>query len=233
MILAKEILGYGYVRNTKYNWKQHDPRYYSADKLGEILKNDNEKTFDDPGELEIRDSFDFFIVFLGKIGYSLKVGALKRHEILFFNYYIDKATKNNAVEQYTTTNEFPLYRILVGEYRKYLTFGRLTKWGRYKNEFERVRTYPPDGALGVPTDVSIAVIFSEPVSVEPNSLTLRDNNSKPIQGTTTLSRDGKTLKFKSSSLAGSTTYTATINGVKNLGGKAKSISRTWKFTTAQ
>lgn len=141
--LAKEILGYDHLRKTEEtkDWQHIDePHYYSVDKLGEILKSDKERSElssapANPEELAIRYSFDNFIVFLGKIGYSLKVGAIKRHEILFFKYYIDKAKENPAVEHYTTANEFPLYRLLLKEYSKYRSLDFFTKWGRYKNEY--------------------------------------------------------------------------------------------------
>jgi hypothetical protein len=131
---AKQILGYNSVKVKDKN-NQDKYHRYSIEQLGQILKNDKEKSFNDPGELDIRDSFDNFIVFLGKIGYSLKVGAIKRHEILFFKYYIDKAKNNDAVERYSKTNEFPLYRILLNEYNKYPKIDKFTKWGRYKNEY--------------------------------------------------------------------------------------------------
>lgn len=74
-------------------------------------------------------------MFLGKIGYSLKVGAIKRHEILFFRFYIEKAKNNADVKRYVETNEFPLYRMLLKEYDRYITFDPFTKWGKYKKEY--------------------------------------------------------------------------------------------------
>lgn len=83
MNLAKQILGYGCVIVSGKG--DQDKHKYSLDKLGEILKTDEQKIFTVKEELDIRDSFDNFLVFLGKIGYSLKVGAIKRHEILFLD----------------------------------------------------------------------------------------------------------------------------------------------------
>lgn len=96
-----------------------------------------------------------------------------------------------------------------------------------------VSTVPSDGSHPVPVDTPITATFSEPVTVEPNSLTLKDINNKSVQGTTVLSTDGKTLTFnKTSNLIPSTTYIATITGVKDFAGNTMSSPKTWKFTTA-
>jgi hypothetical protein len=58
-------------------------------------------------------------------------------------------------------------------------------------------------------------------------------NNEPVGGTTGVSTDGKTLTFnKTSNLTPSTTYIATITGVKDLAGNTISSPKTWKFTTA-
>jgi hypothetical protein len=97
-------------------------------------------------------------------------------------------------------------------------------------------TVPSDGSHPVPVDSKITATFSEPVSVEANSFILKDIKNTPIPGTTSLSTDGKTLEFKpstpSTKLDPSTTYVATITGVKDLAGNTMSTPKTWKFTTA-
>jgi cytoskeletal protein RodZ len=96
-----------------------------------------------------------------------------------------------------------------------------------------VSTVPSDGSNPVPRDSKIAATFSETVLVEANSFTLKDIKNNPIEGTTSLSQDGKTLEFKpSTKLDPSTTYSATITGVKHLAGDTISSPKTWKFTTA-
>jgi hypothetical protein len=99
-----------------------------------------------------------------------------------------------------------------------------------------VSTVPSDGSRPVPVDSKITATFSEPVSVEANSFTLKDIKNTSIPGTTSLSPDGKTLEFKpstpSTKLDPSTTYIATITGVKDLAGNTMSTPKTWKFTTA-
>ena len=95
-----------------------------------------------------------------------------------------------------------------------------------------VSTIPSDGAHPVPVDTAVTATFSEPVTVEPNSLTLKDMNNKRVEGTTDVSTDGKTLTFnKTSNLTPSTTYIAMITGVKDLAGNTISSPKTWKFTT--
>jgi hypothetical protein len=58
------------------------------------------KGLDDPGMLEIKDSLDSFIVFLGKVGYSLDVGAIELAEIIYFQYWIHKTLENVAAKLY-------------------------------------------------------------------------------------------------------------------------------------
>jgi len=94
-------------------------------------------------------------------------------------------------------------------------------------------TFPSDGSNPVPVDTAIKATFSEPVSIEPNSLTIKDVNNKPVDGKTSLSGDGKTVVFKPEKLASSTTYVATIAGVRDLKGNAMTKPKTWKFTTVE
>jgi hypothetical protein len=102
------------------------------------------------------------------------------------------------------------------------------------NFSDNLLTYTPsDGSHFVPIDSKITATLSEPVSVEANSFMLKDTKNIPIPGTISLGQDGKTLEFKpSTKLDSSTTYIATITGVKDLAGNTMSTPRTWKFTTA-
>lgn len=96
-----------------------------------------------------------------------------------------------------------------------------------------VSTVPSDGSHPVPVDSKITAIFSEPISIEASSFTLKDNKNNPVQGTTSLSQDGKTLEFKpSNKLDSSATYIATITGVKDLAGNTMSSPKTWVVNTA-
>jgi len=89
MNFAREILTYGHLRVGKESWK-FPAEYYSLENLKDILKNDDEKHFTDPGELEVRDSFQTFIIFLGKLGYLLKVGTIKKMKFFISNFISTK-----------------------------------------------------------------------------------------------------------------------------------------------
>jgi|SRR5215216_276525 len=130
--IAKDILGYGNVRkeNKKPNWKQPDS-YYNKTHLDQILRIIPAATEVEQGEKDIRDSFDSLIVFLGKIGYLLMVGAITRDETLYFRYYIQKIQADPNVRKYAKDYEFPLYRILLDELKK---SHRLSKFHKYEKE---------------------------------------------------------------------------------------------------
>jgi hypothetical protein len=61
---------------------------------------------------------DSFITFLGRIGYSLSVGAIAPNEIIYFQYWIGKTITNPTVTRYIFNNEFPLYTELPKELAK-------------------------------------------------------------------------------------------------------------------
>lgn len=119
LILAKQLLGYGHVKKPNDVWKHKGDLNYYSDHLKEILGK-KQRVDDDDGEIEIRDSIDSFIVFLGKVGYSLKVGAIKRNEIIYFQYWIHKTIENDVLQGYINLegNEFPLYQMLLKELTK-------------------------------------------------------------------------------------------------------------------
>jgi hypothetical protein len=140
LIHAKDILGYHNAKHPGNKWRhKDDPDYYSDKNLPKFLSYQEKRTDeDDPGELEIRISFDNFIVFLGKIGYSLKVGSLKRHEIIYFQYYIRRTMKNEVVTSYIEQSEFPLYRILLRELKKYGILRRWSKGSKWESEVDNL-----------------------------------------------------------------------------------------------
>jgi hypothetical protein len=117
--LAKKLLGYGYVEIPNKTKNPNGPDcYYIVGNLP-FLKNYKKDSgiihMDDPGELQVKESLDSFIVFLGKVGYSLSVGAIALNEIIYFQYWIGKTRTNKAITEYISNNEFPLYGVLVKE----------------------------------------------------------------------------------------------------------------------
>jgi hypothetical protein len=128
--IAKDILGYGYVRRPKENKKENDQT-----DLKTILRYPKKDTpfvpVTDPAEIDIRNSFDALIVFLGKIGYMLMVGVITRNEALYFRYYIGKIQDDDNVRNYTKENQFPLYKILLDEFKKSHRFSKAQKYERY------------------------------------------------------------------------------------------------------
>ena len=99
--------------------------YYHKNKLAEILRDHSKHDVTDPGEIAIRSSFDALLDFLGKIGYLLKVGLLKKEEILYFHYYISKiindvsnaedGSGDNAIIYYCRIYQFELFAVLLKE----------------------------------------------------------------------------------------------------------------------
>jgi hypothetical protein len=134
MQIAKDVLSYGYVRRPKEKKKENDQHqyiltYYSKTNLETILRSPKKDTtmdyVTDPAEIDIRNSFDSLIVFLGKIGYLLGVRAITLDETLYFQYYIHKTHKDKefqAVQEYIDNYDFPLYKILIEE------LDRHSKW---------------------------------------------------------------------------------------------------------
>ena len=99
-------------------------------------------------------------------------------------------------------------------------------------------TDPVDGATGVSVTKSVSATFSEAVqgsTVSTTTFTLKAGTTS-IPGTVTLSGGNIATFDPTSSLAASTTYTATItggsSGVKDLAGNQMSANKILSFTTA-
>lgn len=114
LVLAKQLIAYKKVRNPNGGW--FSPRHYNLKDL-QFLKDETDG-LDDPGKLEIKESLDSFIVFLGKVGYSLYVGAIERNEIMYFQYWIYKTLDDEVVQDYINHHQFPLYQMLLEELTK-------------------------------------------------------------------------------------------------------------------
>ncbi len=98
-------------------------------------------------------------------------------------------------------------------------------------------TSPTSGASGVARNTNATATFSE--AIDPASLTsstftlVKAGTTTPLSATVTLSPDGKKATLDpSASLAGRTTYTATIEGAKDLVGNPLAKT-TWSFKTGR
>ena len=98
-----------------------------------------------------------------------------------------------------------------------------------------VSTKPATGAIGVAVTSTITATFGEAVqglTVNPSTFTLKNMGGTSMAGIVTLSTDGRTAIFTPSSpLAFSTSYTATVRGVKDLAGNTMITTKSWSFET--
>jgi methionine-rich copper-binding protein CopC len=97
-----------------------------------------------------------------------------------------------------------------------------------------ISTSPADGATDVPTNITVAVTFSEqmdPFTITPATFMVIDPDLNPVAGTVTYF--GTVATFTpDSNLAANTTYTATITtGAGDLSGNALAADFEWSFTT--
>jgi hypothetical protein len=114
MQYAKLILDRYYITPKRMWQRKDDQEYYSITNLNRILrKTSNKDPITDPGETEIRHSFDTLLDFFDKLAYLLSIGIIKQDETLYFDYYIIRAIKQKEVRDYAKTYEFPLFRNLI------------------------------------------------------------------------------------------------------------------------
>jgi hypothetical protein len=92
---------------------------------------------------------------------------------------------------------------------------------------------PSQGTTGVAVSVAPAATFSQAVVPSTVSFTLVDSGGNAVAGTVTFNNGNTVTTFTpSSSLASSTTYTATVSGAQNSSGIAMGSPFSWNFTTA-
>ncbi|MEA5502813.1 DUF4082 domain-containing protein [Halotia wernerae UHCC 0503] len=99
---------------------------------------------------------------------------------------------------------------------------------------------PNSGATGVSTGTSVTATFSEAMdsaTINTNTFELRNSSNALVSAPVSYNTANRTATLTpSSSLANSTTYTATVKGgstgVKDLAGNALTANLTWSFTTA-
>ena len=88
------------------NWQRKEldrlgKGYYRKNNLNTILRvPKNYDKISDPGEMDIRNSFDSLLDFFGKLGYLIHIKIITRKEIIYFQYYIDKIIETKDVRLY-------------------------------------------------------------------------------------------------------------------------------------
>jgi hypothetical protein len=91
---------------------------------------------------------------------------------------------------------------------------------------------PSAGATGVPVSVAPSATFSQAVTPSTVSFTVVDATNSPVAGTVSFNTGNTVATFTpASSLAASTTFTATVSGAQNASGTPMSSPFTWSFTT--
>jgi hypothetical protein len=91
---------------------------------------------------------------------------------------------------------------------------------------------PSAGSTGNPVSVAPSATFSQAVVPSTVSFTLKDSSNNPVTGTVSFNAGNTVATFTpTSSLAASTTYTATVSGAQNTSGTPMSSPFTWSFTT--
>jgi hypothetical protein len=91
---------------------------------------------------------------------------------------------------------------------------------------------PPAGATGVPVSVAPTATFSEAVVPSTVTFTMQDSGGTTVPGAVTFNAGNTVATFTpTNSLAGGTTYTATVSGAKNGNGTPMTSGFSWSFTT--
>jgi hypothetical protein len=92
---------------------------------------------------------------------------------------------------------------------------------------------PASGSTGNPVSVAPTATFSQAVVPSTVSFTVKNSGGTAVAGTVSFNAANTVATFTpTSSLAASTTYTATVSGAQNSSGTAMSSPFSWSFTTA-
>jgi hypothetical protein len=92
---------------------------------------------------------------------------------------------------------------------------------------------PSSGSTGVPVSAAPTATFSQAVTPSTASFTVKDSGGNTVAGSVTFNSANTVATFTpASSLAGSTTYTATVSGAQNSSGTPMSSPFSWSFTTS-
>jgi len=104
MFYAKKILD-GFIYNNIPESKK-EQGYFNRKNLVQILRNHQNEGVYDKGEILVRASFDGLLDFFDKLGYLYVNKLLKKSELSYFSYYINRARKYDGVVQFSKLYEF-------------------------------------------------------------------------------------------------------------------------------
>ncbi|WP_197523278.1 DUF4082 domain-containing protein [Actinokineospora pegani] len=92
-------------------------------------------------------------------------------------------------------------------------------------------TTPATNAVAVSTGSAVTTVFNESINPSSVQFTLNQNGAGAVSGTTTVSADGRTVKFvPTAALAGTTQFTASVRAADPFG-NLMTAAHTWSFTT--
>jgi hypothetical protein len=92
---------------------------------------------------------------------------------------------------------------------------------------------PSSGSTSNPVSVAPTATFSQAVVPNTASFTVKDSGGSAVAGSVTFNTANTVATFTpTNSLAGSTTYTATVSGAQNTSGTPMSSPFSWSFTTS-
>jgi len=105
MHFAKKILD-GFVYNFPESIDQLGPNYFSKDNLKQILRSHEDHDITVSKEMELRDSFSALFDFFDKLGYLYSNKIIKKRELEYFDYYIDRARKSSGVLEFVKNYDY-------------------------------------------------------------------------------------------------------------------------------
>jgi hypothetical protein len=118
MYRAKRILDDFTITPESPSWHHNESElWYRQKNLSTMLRDHKEISILDPGENQIRESFDALLDFFGKLEYLVEIGLMTRSELDYFEYFLRKAAENEDVIKYTQIYKFPLYKKIVKRYK--------------------------------------------------------------------------------------------------------------------
>ena len=138
------------------------------------------------------------------------------------------ALAGGGVYAYASSNTFPTSTYLASNYWVDVVYSQSA--GAAPPTVTTVT--PSSGATGVAVSVAPTATFSQAVTPSTVSFTVKDSGGNAVAGAVSFNAADTVATFTpTNSLAGSTTYTATVSGAQNASGTPMSSPDSWSFTT--